>query len=213
MPNHSPMDLNAEIAKSLSLSPAESADRSINEVMGEHYQFVTSPHLNPTPDEQVAMQQVRPAPNYDAKVQPIVRRTPIPNRTWSNGSYVVSHQNGTFTLLTTTPRSFLGFKMADKEEVIYSTSGGNAVERMISYLDNSNLPSGVVSNLTDRLAASAGIRLAQALSEVKTTGTFTSAMFDYGDYVVQVSPTGVTNDVFDNSGYEWGNTISELPDF
>ena len=49
------MDLNAEIVKSMAKTPAESADRMISNAMGDHYQFVSSPILNPSPDEQVAM--------------------------------------------------------------------------------------------------------------------------------------------------------------
>ena len=92
------MDLNAEIIKSLEKTPVENADRTISNVLGDHYQFVSSPILNPSPDEQVAMQQVKPSRNFNAKVEPLVRRQAIPNRSWSSGSYVVVHENGKFVL-------------------------------------------------------------------------------------------------------------------
>ena len=210
---HSTMDLNAEIMRGLSMTPAESADRSVSDVLGEHYQFVSTPHLNPTPDEQVALQQVSPRPQYDVRVRPIAKRDFIPNRTWKNESYVVSHENGNFTLIQTSPRSFLGIKLADKEHMMHTTKGANGGELMISYLDNSNLPSGVITNLTNRLAASAGIRLGKVLSEVRTTGTFTSAMYVSNDYVAQVSPTGMVEEGFYGTDYAWGNTINDLPNF
>jgi|TARA_R110001592_G_scaffold66927_2_gene205471 hypothetical protein len=206
------MDLNAEIVKSMSKTPAESADRMISNVMGDHYQFVSSPILNPSPDEQVAMQQVRPSRNFNAKVEPLTRRQVIPNRSWRSGSYVVSNENGKFVLNSVSPRTFLGFQLKDKEDMVHMTTGGNGVERMISYIDNSSMPSDVKTDLTNKLAASAGIRLGEVLEEVRNTGTFTSAMYNSNDYVAQVSPTGMVSEGFFGTGYQWGNTISELPD-
>ena len=207
------MDLNAEIIKSLEKTPAENADRTISNVLGDHYQFVSSPILNPSPDEQVAMQQVKPSRNFDAKVEPLVRRQAIPNRSWNSGSYVVVHENGKFVLNSLTPRTFLGFQLKDKETTVHTTMGGNGVEQMISFIDNSSLPSDVKTDLTNRLSASAGIRLGEVLDEVRNTGTFTSAMYNSNDYVLQVSPTGLVAEGFYDTGFSWGNNINELPDF
>jgi hypothetical protein len=209
---HPVLDLNAEIMRSMSMNPAETAERTITNVLGEHYQFVTTPHLNPSPDDIVAMQQVSPAPQYDVRVRPIARRDVIPNRTWRDGSYIISHENGKFSLMQTSPRSFLGMALADKETMIHTTNGQNSVERMISYIDNSNFPSDVKTNFTNRLAAAAGIRLGKAISEARATGTFTSPIYNSNDFMPQVVPTGMTDDGFYGTGYDWGNTISELPD-
>jgi hypothetical protein len=208
------MDLNAEIIRQMADTPAEVADRTINNVLGAQYTFVSKPHLNPTPDEQVAMQQVRKAPAYDAQVREVARRQTIPNRTWKHMNYLLVHENGRFEFISLTSRSFLGFSLADKETVLHTVAGKNGVERMIGYIDNSpDIPSECKTYFTDSLAASAGIRLGKEISEARVSGTFVNPIRNGSDYLAQATPTGMVSEGFFGTGYDWGNTIAELPDF
>ena len=206
-----PLDLNAEIIHSMSPTPIENANRTVDNVLGVHYQFYSTPHLNPSPDEQVAMQQVGPTPNYKMEVSPISQPLRIPNRSWVCGAYTVRHTNGVFTLLTIEPRSFLGFALKDKEQPIYRATGGNGLWRMISYLDNSDLPTTDKVKLTNDLAASAGKKIGDVVARNQTTGSFVSPLFYSNTYIPQVEPTGMVSEGFYGSGYDWGNSISELP--
>tara|TARA_B100001778_G_scaffold185709_1_gene152961 strand:- start:4478 stop:5119 length:642 start_codon:yes stop_codon:yes gene_type:complete len=208
------LDLNAEIINSMSPSPIENANRTVDNVLGKHYEFYAIPHLNPSPDEQVAMQQVGPTPNYKMKVTPISDPIRIPNRKWVSGNYVVSHQSGVFTFYQLEPRSFLGFTLKDREQTIYRVRGSNGLWRMISYIDNSSLPTEDKITLTNDLAASSGKKISEVLEKNETTGAFVSPLFYSNDYMPQVDPTGVIDDGLSyGSSYQWGNSISELPDF
>ena len=209
-----PLDLNAEIIHSMSPTPLDNANRTVDNVLGVHYQFYSTPHLNPTPDEQVAMQQVGPTPNYKMAVTPISKSIRIPNRDWVSGQYVVTHHNGSFSLLHLQPRSFLGFALKDNEQSIFRATGGNGLWRMISYIDNSDLPTDHKIALTNDLAASSGKKISEVLEKNDTTGAFVSPLFYANDYMPQVDPTGVIDDGLSySSSYQWGNSISELPDF
>jgi len=208
-----PLDLNAEIISSITPSPVEAANKTVENVLGQHYQFVTFAHLNPSPDEQVAMQQVGPTPNYRMKVSPIKRRQRIPNRTWSCRNYTVTHENGVFTLIILESRSFLGFELRPRKNVIHKTGGKNGLWRMISYLDNSNLPSDDKDTLSADLSAAAGKKIGEVIEENQTTGAFVSPLTYAEDYKPQVVPTGIVDGGYYESGYEWGNAIAELPNF
>jgi hypothetical protein len=208
------MDLNAEIIRQMADSPADEANRTINNVLGDHYTFVAVPHLNLTPDQQVAMQQVRQKPAYDSQVREVSRRQTVPNRTWKHMNYLLTHKDGQYEFVHLKARSFLGFSLSDKETPLHTTAGKNALERMIGYIDNSpSVPSECKTYFTDSLAASAGIRLGKQISEARSTGTFITPINNSSDYLAQATPTGMVSEGFFGTGYEWGRTIAELPDF
>lgn len=208
------MDLNDEILKSMSLNPREMADRNIRQRLGAQWTVTARPHLNPTPEQQVALQQVgHHSKQVQPTVQPAQKYRALPDKQWvftgRNEEYILACEDGAYTVKhSRMKRSFFGLIKHRETRVMRSVG---TTKELMTWLDDAPIPINAVEYFQRQAVAHAGApeRMRQTVSPV--LGARMQAMHT-DDYMPQVTPTGRVEEGHFGSDYEWGLSLDALPD-
>jgi len=203
------MDLDNAISNSLQPTHIERANRGAQLSLGQHYNIYATPVLNPSPEQQVILQQVKsPVPkpkfHYDETRN-------LPKQSWSYGSYHLDYDGNNYIFTETVEEPFLFIFRREHTVGIYKIGGHYAANAFMSWIDDSKMSPQVKTYFSNAVAAHNNTHekarqttspLADTFQEVQTSD----------DIFTGVDPTGLVNSDFFGTRYQWGESLEQLPD-
>ena len=203
------MDLDNAISNSLQPTPIEKANRGVQTGLGQHYNIYATPILNPTPEQQVILQQVKsPVPkpkfHYD-------ETRSLPQKSWALGPYHLEYDGNSYIFSETIEEPFLFFFRRDRMVGIYKVGGNYAANAFMTWMDDSKLSPRVKTYFTNVVAAHNNTHEKARQTKSPLADTFQEVQTS-DDIFTGVDPTGLVNADFFGTRYEWGNSLEQLPD-
>lgn len=203
------MDLDGEIVNSLQPTPIERANRGVEVTMGQHYNIYTTPILNPSPEQQVILQQVQtPSPKPKYYYDEI---RPLPEGEWKIDNYTLRYKNGVYVLTESWEEPFLIIFRRERVRDVRKVGGREAAPTFITWLQDSNMDASVKRYYTNVVAAHINTHERARQTKSPLADTFQEVQTS-DEIFVGVDPTGIVNADFFGTRYLWGASVSELPD-
>lgn len=204
------MDLDNAIVASMKPSELERANRQIEHGLGQRFEIYSTPHLNPTPEQQVLLQQVQ-SPNPKPKYHYDEVR-PLPLQKWNFGAYTLNYDGDSYRLTKTVTKSvFFGLFERSESVPVISFSGRHANNKFMTWIDDSSLATD-----TKYYFSNAVVSHDNTYEKVRQTrsplGKSIQEVNSSADFFTGVDPSGLVNSDFYGTSYDWQTSVEHLPD-
>lgn len=204
------MDLDNAIVASMKPSELERANRQIEHGLGQRYEIYSTPHLNPTPEQQVILQQVQ-SPNPKPKYHYDEVR-PLPIQDWNYGIYNLTYDGSAYRLTKSVKKSvFFGLFERTESVPVTTFTGRYAANRFMTWVDDSDLTADtkyyfhnavVAHDNTYEQVRQTRSPLGESIQEINSSA----------DFFTGIDPSGLVNSDFYGTAYDWQTNLDHLPD-
>ncbi len=201
------MNLDETMRESIRPTPVENAHHRLVEEFGQQYDIVTTPILNPSPRQQVALQQVSsripdPIFHYD-------EIKPLPDRTWIFQEWKVDFKDGVMTVSEKVERPILFFFRHTKKLMRKELRGRDIHQRFLTWMTDSRMSSDAKTFFRTAMVHHVNSQKKRRESKSPLGKTVIQPIHTSNDMVAAVEPTGLINADY----YNWAQSVESLPDF
>ena len=201
------MNLDETMRESIRPTPVENAHHRLVEEFGQQYDIVTTPILNPSPRQQVALQQVSsripdPIFHYD-------EIKPLPDRTWIFQEWKVDFKDGVMTVSEKVERPILFFFRHTKKLMRKELRGRDVHQRFLTWMTDSRMSSDAKTFFRTAMVHHVNSQKKRRESKSPLGKTVIQPIHTASDMVAAVEPTGLINADY----YDWTQSVESLPDF
>ena len=201
------MNLDDTILESIRPTHVQTAHRRIVEEFGQQHDIVATPILNPSPRQQVVLQQVssripEPVFHYDEVKS-------LPNQTWIFQEWKVDFKDGVMSVSERVERPFLFIFHRSRQYVRKEFRGRDVHQRFLAWMTDSRLSSDAKTFF--RTAMDHHVNSHKKRRERKSPlgKTQIQPIHTSTDMVAAVEPSGLINADY----YNWTESVESLPDF
>lgn len=201
------MNLDDTILESIRPTHVENAHHRIVEEFGHQYDIVATPILNPSPRQQVVLQQVNsrvpePVFHYDEVKS-------LPDRTWIFQEWKVEFKDGVMKVSEKVEQPFLFIFHRSRKYVRQELRGRDVHQRFLAWMTDSRMSPDAKTFFRTAMVHHVNSHKKDRESKSPLGKTEIQPIHTSRDMVAAVEPSGLINADY----YNWAESVESLPDF